>query len=596
MAGFQPPINIIEAIERIKNNEYLLPAFQREYVWSQEQIERLFDSLMRGYPISSMLFWKVRGENKTKWQFYRFLEKYRERYDTHNEKFDTSMHNDFYAILDGQQRLTSIYLALCGHYDTHRYRKKWENEDDNFHICDFYFNLTATQETKNSDIEYEFLWLDRNDTKEKVIYIDKFEQKWFKCKHILELKMFHNMKKFWESPDYNFTEQELEKLGEFYTLIFSTSNNTKINYYLEEDDKPEKAVNIFIRINSGGTSLDYSDILFSYAVANWQNKDARTEINDLVDYINNNLGFNISKDFILKAFLFLYHSQIKFQINSFENGFIRKIEEKWSNIKTSIIKTFVLLKNFGLDSKTLSSNNAVFPIVYYIYHKNLTENIIDAISLKNDREIIKKYILGAILLKPLGGSGDNVLTNIRKVFIKEFNNNSEEEFNNIKFFDEDIQEFPLENIEKTYKYVIDNEYLNELMNYRKDSAEAFAVLSLLFNFLDTKNHDFHKDHLHPISKYKDYENYTKSQNIDCLEYNIYDSLPNLQLLDSNENMSKRDRNLKEWVEELHKNDKSEFMKKYLIPDVDLELENFNEFYEARKELMIKKLKEILRVL
>ncbi|MBR2163346.1 MAG: DUF262 domain-containing protein [Campylobacter sp.] len=51
MAGFQPPINIIEAIERIKNNEYLLPAFQREYVWSQEQIERLFDSLMRGYPI-----------------------------------------------------------------------------------------------------------------------------------------------------------------------------------------------------------------------------------------------------------------------------------------------------------------------------------------------------------------------------------------------------------------------------------------------------------------------------------------------------------------------------------------------------------------
>lgn len=341
----------------------MLPAFQREYVWSQEQIERLFDSLMRGYPISSMLFWKVRGENKTKWQFYKFLSQYREWYLTHNEKLDTSMHNDFYAILDGQQRLTSIYLALCGNYDAHRYRKKWENEDANFHICDFYFNITATKETKNSDIEYEFLWLDRNDTKEKIIHIDKNGQKWFKCKHILKLSEIFDMTEFFQSPDYVFTKEEQKKLSEFHTLIFSTKDNTKINYYLEEDDDPEKVVNIFIRINSGGTSLDYSDILFSYAVANWQNKEARTEINELVDYINNILGFNISKDFILKSFLFLHHQQIKFQINSFENGFIKEIESKWDSIKECIIEVYKLLRNFGLNNKTLSSNNAVLPII-----------------------------------------------------------------------------------------------------------------------------------------------------------------------------------------------------------------------------------------
>ncbi|WP_218994364.1 DUF262 domain-containing protein, partial [Campylobacter jejuni] len=60
MAGFQSPITINEAMQRIKNNEYLLPAFQREYVWEPWQIEELFDSLIRGYPISSMLFWKVK--------------------------------------------------------------------------------------------------------------------------------------------------------------------------------------------------------------------------------------------------------------------------------------------------------------------------------------------------------------------------------------------------------------------------------------------------------------------------------------------------------------------------------------------------------
>ncbi len=123
MSGFQPAITINEAMQRIKDNEYLLPAFQREYVWEPWQIEELFDSLMRGYPISSMLFWRVKDEGKTAWRFYTFLKYYRERYHTHNDFFETTNHKDFYAILDGQQRLTSLYIALFGHYDIHRYKK-----------------------------------------------------------------------------------------------------------------------------------------------------------------------------------------------------------------------------------------------------------------------------------------------------------------------------------------------------------------------------------------------------------------------------------------------------------------------------------------
>ena len=49
-------------IDNIHNNRYLLPAIQREFVWRPHQIERLFDSLMRGYPIGSFLFWRVDPE------------------------------------------------------------------------------------------------------------------------------------------------------------------------------------------------------------------------------------------------------------------------------------------------------------------------------------------------------------------------------------------------------------------------------------------------------------------------------------------------------------------------------------------------------
>lgn len=116
MAGFQSPITIYQAIKSIENNEYLLPAFQREFVWSTYQIEGLFDSLMQGYPISSMLFWKVKGSTITDFNFYQFLSSYVEKYKTHND-LKKSISKDFNAVLDGQQRLTALHLGLSAFRD-----------------------------------------------------------------------------------------------------------------------------------------------------------------------------------------------------------------------------------------------------------------------------------------------------------------------------------------------------------------------------------------------------------------------------------------------------------------------------------------------
>ena len=599
-------MTIKEAISNIQANKFLLPAFQREYTWKPEQIERLFDSLMRGYPTSSMLFWQVEKETKNKWSFYQFLQYYREEFHTHNEEIN-KCDSDFYAVLDGQQRLTSIYLALCGHYDIHMQRKAWKDEDDKFKICDFYFNLTATKESKNADVEYEFLWLDKETTEQKPIYDEIYyeicenkkiekKQKWFKCSHlflIINFKKFdmNDLDNFIDSYKY-FTNEEKNRLRKFCRLIMETPDESKINYYLIKDKNLDIATDIFIRINSGGTKLEYSDILFSYAISNWQTKNARTEIIGLVDHINQDLDteFKISKDFILKTFLFLYHNEIKFSIKSFDNGFItNKIENNWKKIKPSIITAFKLLKSFGLNAKTLHSDNAVMPIVYFIYHKQFEENfVLDSIHFKDNRKLIKKYILRSIILKPFSSSADTVLTNIRKVFIEKFDMTEE------SFFDNEEMDFPLEQIEKSYRYGqnIDDEFLNELMKYRKDSSEAFAVLSLLYPNLDTRN-NFHKDHLHPKDSYKKYEKLMKDKNLEPFDFKIYDSLANLQLLDANENDSKQDKSLQEWVDKNCGDDKEKFLKDHLIPNVDLNLENFNEFYEKRKEILINKLKEIL---
>jgi len=104
--AFQTPITVKEAIENIDQKRYLLPAIQREVVWGVEQIERLFDSLLRDYPIGSFLFWQVERKNAGNFQFYEFMREYHERDNSHNPKANVSGKDDVTGILDGQQRLT----------------------------------------------------------------------------------------------------------------------------------------------------------------------------------------------------------------------------------------------------------------------------------------------------------------------------------------------------------------------------------------------------------------------------------------------------------------------------------------------------------
>lgn len=578
MSGFQSPITINQAMQYIRNNEYLLPAFQREYVWYPEQIEALFDSLMRDYPISSMLLWKVKDESKTSWKFYRFLDYFREEYHIHNDACNTAGHRDFFAVLDGQQRLTSIYLALFSHYDIHKTNCKWQDDDKYFKISHLYFNLTQSQKPKDSDIEYEFLWLDRKITEEKTIYIDKYGQKWFKCSafYLYETTRVRKIVR-----DFKLEEKEEERLDIFHQKIF---DKQIINYYLEEEQDPDKAVNIFIRINAGGEPLDYSDILFSTLIANWES-DARKEIHDLIETINDD--FKIDKDLILKGFLYLYHSNIKFQIGSFSKDFSALIEQKWERIKICFIETFELLASFGLSGNTFPAYNAALPILYFIYHNNLENTIVRSVSQSHNRDLIKKWVLRAILFKPFSSSSDTVLAGMRRAFVEHFDGKA--------FLKNEVKgRFPLESIEKeSGRYGIDDDFFDAILSYRKAKPEAFAALSLLFPSIDDKRWVFHRDHLHPASSYEQYERICKEKGIECFPRAKYDSLPNLQLLEGHSNQSKQDKSLKDWVELKKKEGWHSVMRDCLIPECDLSLENFNNFYEARKEIMKNRLKEIL---
>lgn len=571
--SFQTPITISEAVENVDSNRFLLPAIQREFVWSSLKIEWLFDSLMRNYPISSFLFWNVEGDTVNGYRFYKFINEYRERYKTHNEEISTDGISSFSAILDGQQRLTSLYLGLKGSYAFKEYRRKWEDTEWSIPTRRLYINFQTKLEEQEDGRIYEFSFLKDGDTNQ----VDIHKNKWFRVGKILELKNISKFNKY--VTDNELSEFSIDMLARLQEVIHS---DRIINYFLEKEQDLDKALNIFIRINSGGEPLNFSDLLMSIAVANWTKKDARKEIHKLVDSIRDK-GFSISKDLVLKTFLFLYSKDIKFRVTNFSKENAKEFETEWETIRDSILSAFDLVRSFGFTDFTLTSKNSIIPIVYYLYHKQIYKDYTTKIEFKQEREIIKNWLHIVLIKKIFGGQADSILTQIRKTFTSDI------KVIKIKL---ELSEFPVNAIFSNIKKdtSVGEEFIEELLFSQKDDQYSFSILSLLYSNLDYRNNNFHKDHIHPASKFNELSDDLKEK----YGWWTYNSICNLQMLDANENMSKNDVDLKNWVTEQTKNiDEVKFLETHLIPNVGLELSNFEEYIEKRKELLMTKLKAIL---
>lgn len=579
MAGFQSPITIAQAIERIHRNEYLLPAFQRDFVWSAEQIEKLFDSLMKGYPISSMLFWKVKGGTKTDFRFYKFLSAFIQYHRICNDPIPTDNINDFYAILDGQQRLTSLYIGLCGSYAYKDYRKRWDYSESNFPTRHLYLNISRKYTQEESDREFIFSFVDKNISKEKDLFIDKSSEKWFRVGKILALHQDYNYG-IDEFAEDNNIDKESKRLLRLLDNVIHTKLN--INFYEEDEQKPDKAVNIFIRINSGGTALSFSDILMSIAIANCKQIDAKTEIKNLVEHIRSK-GFNISHDFILKSFLYLYHKDVRSLITSFNLSFIELVENNWTRIRDAVSNLFDLLRSFGLTDFTMTSYNAAMPILYYLYHKDIYQDFYKKMGNREDCEIIKKWLFSILLRRAFGASADSVLAQSRRAYTTDITG---------CYIKETVTLFPAAEINSEIKKLSDvgDDFIEDLLYSQKDSRYSFPILAMLYPNLDYRNNNFHQDHLHPASAYNDLEEKDKEK----YGWQVYNSILNLQMLDANENESKNAKPLDKWVSEQTRNkDMQKFMEDHLIPDTDLSLSNFSDFVEKRKTILVQRIKKMI---
>lgn len=582
--AYETPLTIAEVMRDISKNKYVLPSIQREYVWDTTQIETLFDSLMQDYPIGAFLFWEISKDKLGDYDFYEFLKNYHEKTSLHNKKADLKGADGVTAVLDGQQRLTSIYIGLKGSY-AYRLKYKQKKNDNAYPVRKLYLNLISS--AKDSSNKYDFQFLICNDVK------NSEGEYWFEVGNILDMQDLGDVATYVTdnisySEDYQYSREQAKfatnTLSQLHKIIHTSLT---LSYYKEKSSELDKVLNIFIRVNSGGTVLTYSDLLLSIASAQWQTYDAREEITEFVDDVNSiGGGFRINKDFVLKTALVLTDfSDIAFKVDNFNKPNMMKIEANWDNIKKAIKQLVNLVSSFGYTGETLSSNNALIPIAYYLLKIGMPDNFVDSSTRKDNRAKIKKWLIRALLKKAFSGQPDNVIRPIREILKN--NGNSDFPINEI------IDKFKGTN--KSIQFTEDDidEYLLKL---KYGARETLSTLMLLYPSLDFSNR-FHEDHMYPKSKFK--KSYLRKMGVSEEQLDEYinsvNDISNLQLLAAQLNEEKLNTDFDKWFTDQYKteSDRIQYRTINYLPDIEYSYTNFLTVMDQRRKLLKAELLKIL---
>lgn len=573
MASYEKT-TIRSVLDDINSRRMYLPAIQRKYVWSEDQITRLMDSIMLNYPIGTFLLWKVKKKvvNEMEYSMYEFIKDFHERDAYKNppapQPFPAESSSDYiWAVLDGQQRLTSLYIALQGSMSRKLPMKRWANNDA-FPRKELYFNLRSQRESEDDDITYEFEFL----TPESAT-APKPDKLWYRVKDILQyVSPTEVMTKIVNARGWNTDAIVMTNI-----LLLHEQLVTKelINYFEVEADSIDSVLDIFVRVNSGGTVLSKSDLLFSTVVSHWDK--ARDEIDELLTSINRKgEGFRFSNDFIMRSCLYLINLPTTLKVETFRKESVLEIQRRWQEIKKAITETVDLLCDFGFNSENLTSYVAAMPIVYYRFNGGTFDG-----SARNE---LRKYIVVAQLKQIFGASNNSALQSIREVLKgipgKPFVLSA---LQGIRFSGDRYLRYTQEEIDALFD--------------REIGAYTFMVLSLLYPNLKYSQKGFHQDHMHPYTGFTaDKLSKVVLPDGSSLDRDTIgewqrrrNTLANLQLLEGRENEKKNKTPLVDWLKVSGNADNA----KYLPEGISYELGNFEEFMAKRQELMSAELKRIL---
>nr|WP_320135553.1 DUF262 domain-containing protein [uncultured Amphritea sp.] len=534
------------------NGGFWLPNIQRPFVWDTTQIEKLFDSLMREYPISTLLIWRTKSTIKRR----KFIDIYKDGISLSQFQIPEDQSAKM-LVLDGQQRLQSLFIALMGSYNKQ----------------ELFFNVFSGEQASPEEIRYKFKFM----LPEKAIFpwvsfrkiVFSNEQPNRQAESLLsnvsmpisDSKKDRLLDNLWKAHRVFVTDDALS-----YQELDSVDNP---DLYTEND-----VVEIFIRANSGGTKLGKSDLLFSLLTASWDDADEAME--DLLHELNAS-GYEFTRDFILKTCLVMLDKGAAYDVKKFrDNETKEEIVAKWSDISNAIkdVRDFLASKTYIRSDQALPSYLALVPVIYFRY--NYPQKW-------TDTEGLETYFLRTLLSGAFSGRPDGLIDKcVRRI-------KKEKAFNVSDMFEIIHQDG--RNLDITEETILNATYGSKSIHL------LFNLWYRQFNYIPAYQGNLPQvDHIFPQSvlrSIKEVNPDTGRNSLLAYPTKVRDQIANCMLLTADENgfQGKCAKTPEEWFAE-----KPEaYLDLHLIPkDKALwKIENYPKFITARKKLIVEKFSGIV---
>ncbi len=333
---------IFDVVEDIHKGGYRLPSIQRSFVWEEERACKLLDSIMSEYPIGSFLVWSPPPGIHVKSR--PFVENYQPGERGISQEL-TGV--PYHLVLDGQQRLQSLYLSFFGTYDGRK----------------MYFRVDCDPAREEDGLSYDFQFLSDAEAGADPHWLHPLDIVALRIDTILE---FVGAKFPGDSTE---VRTRIGRNLSRFVQVFNMDRKVtmqEIEPHLSYNDVLE----VFVRVNSGGVVLTKSDLVFSTVVSKMPDMDK--EFIELVDELNGRGEYDFDIDFVIKASFVLFDQGAKYGVEKLsDDTYIRRLGADFDSLKQALISTLEFLKSDAklLTKRFLKSDLALIPIVDYIFRQ-----------------------------------------------------------------------------------------------------------------------------------------------------------------------------------------------------------------------------------
>lgn len=591
---------LLPLLNKISSRKLLLPHIQRRFVWEEEQMGMFLDSLVKKYPLQNFLFWKT----KTKIRVRRFQDiiSSEDPISKLLEENVSASDEEKNLVLDGQQRLQTLYVLYRGGIkdaESAATRKAWFNLADDG-IVDggdrvvFSANNPSSGLPISEDIPPEICWLplstlgmgdfaDENLADNLSDQIHAYFESDKDCKYPRPSKAtvrtnVNRLTNVLRQDTFNYTELDGTDAGSIFTL--------------------KNVLEIFKRVNSGGTPLSEADLVFAVIKGGWD--EAESAIEDAAEIISKSgaIRLEFNQDNALRTAALAITDRSKLDTEMFQDeAKMREWSAKWPKAKAAFqqLSDFITGDLMLYHPKVMTGNSMLLPMHKYIYERlALRPAGSEPGLLREEKEFLEFFYYASVFFGWFASHTDSRIDRIAITLKTSFENKDYYPYAAIRDVFEKYEKrtkLELTDISKTSRR---NALLN-LVYVKSAGVGAFAVKS--------KSNKPNVDHIFPANELRKlfklaYPHMDKEE-LSKLSSREINHIGNFRFVGDSENKHKNDELPAAYFKQMKKNDRlrqltlSEYAEN---PEMlEMSLDSYRRFRDARAATILQTAQEVVNI-